>query len=280
MIYDDVCEMDLRSVSDIIHRGGTILKTARCKEFTTPEGVAKAAAKAKEIGMDALVVVGGDGSFRGALDLSQHGISVIGIPGTIDNDIGCSDYTIGFDTALNTVCEAIDKIRDTCSSHDRCNVVEVMGRNAGYLALHSAVATGAEAYLVPEIEYNMEDIYTKIKENISKGKSNFIVVAAEGVMKDAGGANAISKLIEENTGVETRSTVLGYIQRGGNPTTRDRFIASQMGLKAVELILEGQSQRVVVLKNDKIVHYDITEALKMKKDFDLELARVSDYLNY
>ncbi len=280
LIDGDIIEMKHSSVSSIIHKGGTILKTARCKEFTTPEGVEMAAKKAKEIGMDALVVVGGDGSFRGALDLSKHGFPVVGIPGTIDNDIGCSDYTIGFDTALNTVCEAIDKIRDTCSSHDRCNVVEVMGRNAGYLALHSAVATGAEAYLVPEIKFEMTDIYTKIKENISKGKSHFIVVAAEGVTKDMGGADAISKLIEENTGVETRSTVLGYIQRGGNPTVRDRFMASQMGLKAVELILEGQTQRVVVVKDDKIVHYDITEALKMKKDFDLELARVSDYLNY
>ncbi len=280
LMEGDYAEMVHSSVSSIIHKGGTILKTARCKEFTTPEGVELAAKKAREIGIDALVVIGGDGSFRGALDLSKQGFPVIGIPATIDNDIGCSEYTLGFDTALNTVCEAIDKIRDTCASHDRCNVVEVMGRGAGYLALHAAVATGAEAYLVPEIKFNFEDIYEKIKENISKGKSHFIVVAAEGITKDLGGADAISKLIEKNTGVETRATVLGYIQRGGNTSAKDRFIASQMGLKAVELLLEGQSQRVVVVKEDKIVHYDITEALQMKKDFDLESARLSDYLNY
>ena len=280
LIEGDIVPMVHSSVSSIIHKGGTILKTARCKEFTTPEGVELAAKKAREMGMDALVVVGGDGSFRGALDLSKHGFPVIGIPATIDNDIACSDYALGYDTALNTVCEAIDKIRDTCASHDRCNVVEVMGRGAGFLALHAAVATGAEAYLVPEIEFDFKDIYKKIKENISKGKSHFIVVAAEGITKDLGGADAISKRIEENTGVETRATVLGYIQRGGNPTVRDRFIASQMGLKAVELLLEGQSQRVVVVKEDKIVHYDIGEALSMKKDFDFESAKLSDYLNY
>lgn len=280
LLEGDIIEMSYVSVSRIISKGGTILKTARCLEFKNPEVVEKAAKKAQEIGMDALVVIGGDGSFRGALDLSKHGINVIGIPGTIDNDIGCSDYTIGFDTALNTVCEAIDKIRDTCSSHDRCNVVEVMGRNAGYLALHAAVATGAEAYLLPEIPFEISEVCEKIKEYLSMGKSHFIVVAAEGVTKDLGGADTLSKIIEENTGVETRSTVLGYIQRGGNPTVKDRIVASQMGLKAVELLLEGKNKRVVVTKDSKIVDYDITEALNMKKDFEIELARLSDYLNY
>lgn len=280
LLDGDVVEMTYTSVSRIISKGGTVLKTARCVEFKNPEVVEQAAKKAKELGIDALVVIGGDGSFRGALDLAKHGINVIGIPGTIDNDIGCSDYTIGFDTALNTVCEAIDKIRDTCSSHDRCNVVEVMGRNAGYLALHAAVATGAEAYLLPEIPFEVSDICDKIKEYISLGKSHFIVVAAEGVTKDLGGAESLSKIIEEKTGVETRHTVLGYIQRGGNPNVKDRVVASRMGLKAVELLLEGKNKRVVVTKNDQIVDYDITEALSMKKDFEVELARLSDYLNY
>ena len=272
----DVSELHYRDVSGIIHRGGTILKTARCLEFVTPEGVAKAVENAKDMGIDALVVIGGDGSFRGALDMAKAGFPVIGIPGTIDNDIGCSDYTLGFDTALNTACEATDKIRDTCSSHNRCSVVEVMGRNAGYLAVNVAVATGAEAYLVPEKEYDVDEICNIISENISVGKGHYLVVVAEGV----GGVSALSKTIEEKTGIETRATTLGYIQRGGNPTVKDRIMASRMGLMAVELLLEGRSNEVIVVKKDELVTYNIEEALKMKKDFENELCRVSDTLTY
>ena len=276
LLDGDITELHYRDVSGIIHRGGTILKTARCREFMTAEGINKAVGKAQELGIDALVVIGGDGSFRGALDLSKAGLPVIGIPGTIDNDIGCSDYTIGFDTALNTACEAIDKIRDTCSSHNRCSVVEVMGRNAGYLAVNVAVATGAEAFLVPEKRFELSDICDRITDNIAKGKTHFIVVVAEGI----GGVEFISKTIEMQTGVETRPSILGYIQRGGNPTVKDRIIASQMGLKSVVLLLKGEYNKIVATKSEEIVSYDIADALAMKKDFENELGRVSDTLTY
>ncbi len=276
LLENDMKELTYRDVSGIINRGGTILKTARCKEFLSPAGVQKAADNAREAGIDALVVLGGDGSFRGALDLSQHGFPVIGIPCTIDNDIGCSDYTIGFDTALNTACDAIDKIRDTCSSHDRCSVVEVMGRNAGYLAINVAVATGAEVCLLPEKKFDLNDIMDKIAETTEKGKKHFIVVVAEGV----GGIEFISKNVEKQTGVETRPSNLGYIQRGGSPTVKDRVLASKMGLKAVDLLLNGTANRVVVYKNTEIVDYDITEALSMKKPFDDNLVDMADILTY
>lgn len=276
LLDGDVRELKYRDVSGIIQMGGTILKTARCREFMKPDGVKKAAEKARELGIDVLVVIGGDGSFRGAKDLANEGVPVVGIPGTIDNDMGCSEYTIGFDTALNTACDAIDKIRDTCSSHNRCSVVEVMGRNAGHLAVNVAVATGAEAFLVPEKRFELSDICDRITENISRGKGHFIVVVAEGI----GGVEFISKTIEMQTGVETRPTTLGHIQRGGNPSVKDRVIASQMGLKAVELLLSGEENRVVAYKKDEIVHYDIEEALKMKKDFQNELGRISDTLTY
>lgn len=269
-------EMHYRDVSGIIQSGGTILKTARCLEFMKAEGIKKAYENAKEIGIDALVVIGGDGSFRGALELSKAGLPVIGIPATIDNDIGCSGYTIGFDTALNTACEAIDKIRDTCSSHHRCSVVEVMGRNAGHLAVNVALATGAEAYLVPEKRFELSEICERITENISKGKGHFIVVVAEGI----GGVDFIAKTIEMQTGVETRPTTLGHIQRGGSPTVKDRIFASRLGLRAVELLLEGAQNRVVVTKADDIVDIDIIEALQMKKPFEDEVGRISDTLTY
>jgi 6-phosphofructokinase 1 len=276
LLENDMFEMQYRDVSGIMNKGGTILKTARCKEFMTDEGVKKGAENLKANEVDALVVIGGDGSFRGALDLSKHGFPVIGIPGTIDNDIGCSDYTIGFDTALNTAADAIDKIRDTSSSHDRCSVVEVMGRNSGYLAVNVAVATGAEAYIVPEMNFDLSDICKKMIENIKRGKGHFIVVVAEGI----GGIDFISKTIEMQTGIETRSSSLGYIQRGGSPSVKDRIIASKMGLKAVELLLNGVSNRVVVYKNAQIVDFDIKEALQTKKDFDYKLAELSDTLTY
>lgn len=277
LLDKDVFEMKYRDVSGIIQKGGTILKTARCREFMKPEGIQKAIANAKELGLDALVVIGGDGSFRGALDLAKAGLPVMGIPGTIDNDIGCSEYTIGFDTALNTACDAIDKIRDTCSSHNRCSVVEVMGRNAGYLAVNVALATGAEAYLVPEKRFELSDICDRITENIAKGKGHFIVVVAEGI----GGVEFISKTIEMQTGVETRPTTLGHVQRGGNPSVKDRIYASRMGLTAVERLLDGEENKVIVVnENDDIVSLDITEALNMKKDFENELGRISDTLTY
>lgn len=277
LLEKDYFEMKYRDVSGIIQNGGTILKTARCLEFMKPEGIEKAIENAKEIGLDALVVIGGDGSFRGALELSKGGLHVMGIPGTIDNDIGCSSYTIGFDTALNTACEAIDKIRDTCSSHNRCSVVEVMGRHAGYLAVNVALATGAEAYLVPEKRFELSEICERIAQNITKGKGHFIVVVAEGI----GGVEFISKTIEMQTGVETRPTTLGHIQRGGSPSVKDRIYASRMGLKAVELLLEGEKNKVIVVNNDdKIISLDIIEALGMKKQFENELGRISDTLTY
>lgn len=276
LLENDMQELTYRDVSGIINRGGTVLKTARCKEFLTAEGVAKAAENATAAGIDALVVIGGDGSFRGALALSQHGFPVIGIPCTIDNDIGCSDYTIGFDTALNTASDAIDKIRDTCSSHNRCSVVEVMGRHAGYLAVNVAVATGAEVCLIPEKKFDLDDIIDKIKETTQKGKKHFIVVVAEGV----GGTEFIATNIEQQTHIESRPSNLGYIQRGGSPTVKDRVIASKMGLKAVELLINGIANRVVVYKDTHIIDLDITEALAMKKNFEDELAELADILTY
>ena len=276
LLDNDMRELTYRDVSGIINRGGTVLKTARCKEFLSPSGVQKAADNARAAGLDALVVLGGDGSFRGALDLSQHGFPVIGIPCTIDNDIGCSEYTIGFDTALNTACDAIDKIRDTCSSHDRCSVVEVMGRHAGYLAINVAVASGAEVCLIPEKRFDLNDIMDKIKETTEKGKTHFIVVVAEGV----GGTEFIAQNIEKQTGIECRPSNLGYIQRGGCPTVKDRVVASKMGLHAIDLLLQGITNRVVVYKDTNIVDLDINEALSMKKDFDNNLVELADILTY
>lgn len=276
LLENNMQELTYRDVSGIINRGGTVLKTARCKEFLTAEGIAKAAENATAAGIDALVVIGGDGSFRGALALSQHGFPVIGIPCTIDNDIGCSDYTIGFDTALNTASDAIDKIRDTCSSHNRCSVVEVMGRHAGYLAVNVAVATGAEVCLIPEKKFDLDDIIDKIKETTQKGKKHFIVVVAEGV----GGTEFIATNIEQQTKIESRPSNLGYIQRGGSPTVKDRVLASKMGLKAVELLINGIANRVVVYKDTHIIDLDITEALAMKKNFEDELAELADILTY
>ena len=276
LLDGDMFEMKYKDVSSIINKGGTVLKTARCPEFATEAGVKRGAEILTENNIDALVVLGGDGSFRGALDLSKFGFPVIGIPCTIDNDISCSDYTIGFDTALNTAVEAIDKIRDTCSSHDRCSVVEVMGRNSGYLAVNVAVATGAEAFLIPEKKFELMDICDKMIENIKKGKRHFIVVLAEGI----GGTDFLAKTIEKQTKIETRPSVLGYIQRGGNPTAKDRIIASRMGLKAIELLMSGQANRVVVYKDSHIVDFDITEALGFSKELDNSLGLLSDILTY
>lgn len=267
LIEGDIIDMDARSVSDIIHRGGTMLYTARCPEFKTQEGVDKAVASCKEHGIDGIVVIGGDGSFRGARDLSLSGIPCVGVPGTIDNDISSTEYTIGYDTAMNTAMEMMDKLRDTSQSHERCSVVEVMGRRAGYLALQTGVACGATSILVPEVEFDLDkDVIQKIKKIKETGKKHFVVVVAEGV----GGVEAIADRIEQATGIESRATILGHVQRGGNPTVRDRVMASQFGYHAVELLSQGIGNRVVTYVNNKIGDEDIYEALAMKKEFDME----------
>ena len=267
LIKGDVHEMNLRSVSDIITRGGTILYSARCPEFKTEEGIQKSVDTCKRVGIDGMVIIGGDGSFRGARDLSLRGIPCIGLPGTIDNDISCTDYTIGYDTCLNTIVQMVDRIRDTSESHDRCTVVEVMGRGAGYLALESGIAVGATSILVPEVESDIErDIIARIREFQKTGKRHFIVIVAEGV----GGTAEIAKKIEAETGVESRATILGHVQRGGSPTARDRIMASQMGSRAVDLLTQGIGNRVVGIRDYKIVDFDIFEALKMTKTIDMK----------
>ena len=276
LLTGDVQEMTVRSVSDIMQHGGTFLFTARSPEFNTPEGVQKAADQCRKLGVDGVVVIGGDGSFRGARDLTGAGIPCIGVPGTIDNDIACTDYTIGYDTALNTAMEMIDKIRDTTESHDRCSVVEVMGRRCGDIALHTAIAVGAIATLVPEVPYDFEkDVIQRIKDAQGTGKRHFIVVVAEGV----GHTQEIAERIEEETGVESRATILGHVQRGGSPTLRDRVVASRMGYHAVELLHRGMSNRVVAMKGEQIVDFDITEALAMPRVFDENLYHVAAQLS-
>jgi len=267
LINGDIHEMNLRSVSDIITRGGTILYSARCPEFKTEEGLQKAVATCKKFGIDGMVIIGGDGSFRGARDLSLRGIPCIGLPGTIDNDISCTDYTIGYDTCLNTIVQMVDRIRDTSESHDRCTVVEVMGRGAGYLALEAGIAVGATSIIVPEVGYDIErDVIARIREFQKTGKKHFVVIVAEGV----GGTAEIAKKIEAETGVESRATILGHVQRGGSPTARDRIMASQMGSRAVDLLTQGIGNRVVGIKDNKIVDFDIFEALKMTKTIDMK----------
>ena len=264
LLNGEIHEIMARDVSDIIQKGGTVLQTARCKEFTTPEGVKRAAEMAKLYGMDVLVVIGGDGSFRGARELSQYGMPVIGIPGTIDNDIGCSDYTLGYDTAMNTAMEAIDKIRDTATSHERCNVIEVMGRSAGYIALNVGIVSGAEYLVIPEKEYDLDSIIRKIIDGKNRGKKHHIVVVAEGVGKSV----EMAEIIEDKTGVETRATILGYMQRGGSPTVRDRLMASRMGYHAVELINNDVYNRIIVTQSGTVTDFEIGEALEKKKTID------------
>ena len=266
LIENHFVDLDIRSVSDIIQRGGTALYTARCPKFKTEEGIAEAIKNCKESGIEGLIVIGGDGSFRGARDLSLHGIPCVGIPATIDNDISSTDYTIGFDTAMNTVVELVDKLRDTACSHDRCSVVEVMGHGAGDLALQCGLAVGATSVIVPEKEYDPEAVITKIRETQKRGRNHFIIVVSEGLCD----VRELAKQIEEATGIESRATILGHIQRGGSPTLRDRVIASKMGYAAVELLKDGIGNRVIALKNCEIVNYDIFEALNMPKTFDEE----------
>ncbi len=268
LINGDVELMEARSVGEILQKGGTILQTARCLEFKEEAGVQKAVETAKKIGLDGLIVVGGDGSFRGARDLCRLGLPTIAMPGTIDNDINCSEYTVGYDTCLNTVIEAVDKLRDTSSSHERCSVIEVMGRGAGYIAVEAAIACGAEVALVPEFEFDLErDVTEVIKKGIKRGKKHCIVIVAEGV----GGASEIAEKIEAETGMETRATILGHVQRGGSPTVKDRVCASRMGAKCVELLLDGKENRVVCMCGGQIVDIDIEEGLAMKKHLSPEL---------
>ncbi len=265
LLQEEIYEMHTTDVSDIIQRGGTILQTARCKEFTTAEGQKKGAELCRQHGIDGMIVIGGDGSFRGAQKLAAYGINTVGVPGTIDLDIACTDYTIGFDTAVNTAMDAIDKVRDTSTSHERCSIIEVMGRGAGFIALWCGIANGAENVLLPEkYDYNEQALVNNIIDNRKKGKKHHIIINAEGI----GHSASMAKRIEAATGVETRATILGYMQRGGRPTARDRMMASMMGSYAVDLLCEGKSNRVVGTKDGKLMDMDIDEALQMGKSID------------
>jgi 6-phosphofructokinase 1 len=273
LIKGKLNEMNLSSVADIIHRGGTILRTARSDEFMTKEGQKKAVNLLDVFNIEGLVVIGGDGSITGAMKLNELGIPTIGVPGTIDNDLEYTDYSIGFDTAINTVVEAISKIRDTSSSHGRVNIIEVMGRRCGDIALYCGLAGGAESIIVPEMPYEVDEVCRKIIRGKNRGKLHSLVLMAEG----AGSAVELAKVIEDKTNMETRATILGHIQRGGSPSATDRILASQLGAKAVELLLEGKKSRTVGIKCNEIVDVDIKEALAMEKQFDLvtyELASI------
>lgn len=275
LLQEEIVDMSSTSVSDIIHRGGTILYTARCKEFTTPEGQQKGADICKKHGIDGIVVIGGDGSFQGAGKLAALGVNTIGVPGTIDLDIACTDYTIGFDTAVNTAMEAIDKVRDTSTSHERCSIIEVMGRNAGYIALWCGFANGAEDVLLPErYDGNEQALINRIIDNRKRGKKHNIIINAEGI----GHSASMARRIEAATGIETRATILGHMQRGGTPTCKDRVYASIMGVKAAQLLAEGKSNRLVAYKQGEYVDFDIQEALNMRKDIPEDQYEISKLL--
>lgn len=262
LLQEEITEMNARSVSDIIQRGGTILQTARCQEFTTPAGQKKGADICRKHGIDGVIVIGGDGSFRGAQKLAANGINTVGVPGTIDLDIACTDYTIGFDTAVNTAMDAIDKVRDTSTSHERCSIIEVMGRGAGFIALWCGIANGAENVLLPEkYDYDEQALVNNIIESRKQGKQHHLIINAEGI----GHSTSLAKRIEAATGIETRATILGYMQRGGSPTARDRMQASIMGAYAVDILCEGKSNRIVGEKNGRMFDIDIDEALAMDK---------------
>jgi len=275
LLQEEIVDMDGTSVADTIGRGGTILYTARCPEFTTVEGQKKGAEICKKHGIDGLVVIGGDGSYRGAGKLSALGVNTVGLPGTIDLDIACTDYTIGFDTAINTAMEAIDKVRGTSTSHERCSIIEVMGRHAGYIALWCGIANGAEDILLPErYDGNEQMLINRIIENRKRGKKHHIIINAEGI----GHSASMARRIEAATGLETRATILGYMQRGGGPTCKDRVYASIMGSKAVELLAEGKTNRVVAYKHGEFVDFDIQEALNMTKDIPEDQYEISKLL--
>ncbi len=276
LLENDIEEMHIRSVSEIIHRGGTVLYTARSPEFLTLQGQQMAAANCREHNIQAMVIIGGDGSFRGAKDLSAQEVPCVCIPGTIDNDIACTDYTIGYDTAMNTALEMIDKLRDTTLSHDRCSVVEVMGRRAGYIAANIGLAVGALVTIVPEKPVDVDkDIVAKMKFTKKMGKKHFIIIVAEG----GGSAEALAREIEEKSGIEARPTVLGHVQRGGAPTVRDRVAATRFGYHAVELLSKGITDRIIAMREDELVDYGIDEALAMKKALDMSLLEINDTLS-
>ena len=275
LLQEEIVDMDGTSVADTIGRGGTILYTARCPEFMTEEGQKRSAEICRKHNIDGLVVIGGDGSYRGAGKLSALGINTVGLPGTIDLDIACTDYTIGFDTAINTAMEAIDKVRDTSTSHERCSIIEVMGRHAGYIALWCGIANGAEDILLPErYDGNEQMLINRIIDNRKRGKRHHIIINAEGI----GHSASMAKRIEAATGIETRATILGYMQRGGAPTCKDRVYASIMGAKAVELLEEGKTNRVVAYKHGEFLDFDIQEALNMKKDIPEDQYEISKLL--
>lgn len=261
LINGEIFDMNRHSVSDIIQRGGTILRTARCPEFLKEEVRQKAANVLRVFGIDGLVVIGGNGSFMGAQKLSKLGVKTVGLPGTIDNDLPYTDYTIGFDTTLNTVLDAINKLRDTSTSHERVSIIEVMGRDCGDIALFSGIAGGAESVIIPEIGYDFNELCKNILEGKLRGKMHNLIILAEGV----GGAAELAKKVEEVTGIETRSTILGHIQRGGSPSAFDRMLASRMGVKAVEVLMEGKTSRVIGIKEGKIMDQDIDEALAVPR---------------
>ncbi len=275
LLQEEIVDMGSTDVSNIIFRGGTILYTARCMEFVTPEGQQQGAEICRKHGIDGIVVIGGDGSFRGAGKLASLGVNTIGVPGTIDLDIACTDYTIGFDTAVNTAMEAIDKVRDTSTSHERCSIIEVMGRNAGYIALWCGIANGAEDILLPErYDGNEQALIDRIIENRKRGKKHNIIINAEGI----GHSTSMARRIEAATGIETRATILGHMQRGGTPTCKDRVYASIMGARAAELLCEGKSNRLVAYKHGEFVDFDIQEALQMKKDISEEQFEIAKML--
>lgn len=276
LISGEIIPLDRHSVADIIQRGGTILRTARCEEFKTEEGRKRGANILKTFGIDGLVVIGGDGSFKGAQLLSKLGISTVGLPGTIDNDLPYSEYTIGFDTANNTVLDAINKLRDTSTSHERVSIVEVMGRNCGDIALYAGLAGGAESIIVPEKGYDKDKLCRTILEGKMRGKMHNLIILAEGI----GGAEELAQQVEDTTGIETRATKLGHIQRGGSPTCMDRVWASRMGYRAIELIEEGKSSRVVGVKDGRIFDMDIDEALSVPRQFDEKLYEIANALSY
>ena len=274
LLQEEIVDMEAKDVSDIIERGGTILQTARCMEFTTPEGQQKGAEICKKHGIDGIIVIGGDGSFKGAQKLAALGINTIGLPGTIDLDIACTEYTIGFDTAVNTAMEAIDKVRDTSTSHERCSIIEVMGRGAGYIALWCGIANGAEDILLPEkYDYDEQKLVNNIIEKRKHGKKHHIIVNAEGI----GHSASMAKRIEAATGIETRATILGYMQRGGSPTAKDRYYASIMGAYAVDIMLEGKTNRVVGYQHGEFIDFNIEDALQMEKginDYQFEVSHL------
>ncbi len=272
LLNEDIIDMDARSVSDILAKGGTILYTARCHEFRSPEGQKEGARICRKHGIDGLVVIGGDGSYKGAKALADQGINTIALPGTIDLDIACTDYTIGFDTAVNTAMEAIDKVRDTSTSHERCSIIEVMGREAGYIALWCGIANGAEDILMPEnYDYDEQKLVDHIISNRKRGKRHHIIINAEGI----GHSTSMARRIEAATGIETRATILGYMQRGGSPSARDRVYGTVMGAMATDLLVQGKSNRVVAYKEGEYVDFDIDEALDMQKELPEYMVRVA-----